>query len=263
LNHLNACYLQNNTFSGLFIGRNLITLKEVDSTNTFLKDALSKSTPLLDGTVIMADKQFAGRGQSGNSWHSEAGKNLTFSILLNPGFLPIERQFDLNIAISLALNDFLNKYLAGKAFIKWPNDSYVDNKKIGGILIENIVHGNSIKHAIIGIGINVNQEEFSGDLRNVTSLKQALHQDYNLMQLLGEICSFIEGRYLQLKAGNSDKLNDEYLRQLYLKDEWASFCFDKQIQSGKIHGITKIGQLIVETAEGLRYFNNKEIEFII
>lgn len=254
--------MQNNTFSGLFIGRNLITLKEVDSTNTFLKNALSKSTPLFDGTVIMAESQLAGRGQSGNSWLSEAGKNLTFSILLNPNFLAIDRQFDLNMAISLAMNDFLNKYTAGGAFIKWPNDCYIGNKKIGGILIENIVHGNTIKHAIIGIGLNVNQENFPVGLKNVTSLKQALHQDYNLVHLLGEICSTIEARYLQLKAGNADKLRDEYLSQLYLKDEWALFKFDKQIQSGKIRGITDIGQLIFETTEGLRYFNNKEIEFI-
>ncbi len=255
--------MQNNTFSGLFIGRNLITLKEVDSTNTFLKNALSKSTPLFDGTVIMADSQLAGRGQSGNSWLSESGKNLTFSILLNPGFLPIERQFDLNIAISLAMNDFLNKYLAGKAFIKWPNDCYIGNKKIGGILIENIVHGNTIKHAIIGIGLNVNQENFPAAFKNVTSLKQALHQDYNLMQILGEICVFIEARYLQLKAGNTDKLRDEYLSQIYLKDENALFKFDNEIQTATIRDITAIGQLAVETAGGLRYFNNKEIEFLI
>jgi len=254
--------LQNNTFSGLFIGRNLITLKEVDSTNTFLKDALSKSKPFLDGTVIMADRQYSGRGQASNSWLSEAGKNLTFSVLLNPGFLPIERQFDLNMAISLALNDFLNKYTSGAASIKWPNDSYVGKKKIGGILIENIVHGNTIKHAIIGIGLNVNQVNFPADLMNVTSLKQALHQDYNLMDLLGEICSIIESRYLQLKAGKTEKLKDEYLSQLYLKDTWALFRFDNEIQKGKIQGLSSIGQLILETANGLRYFNNKEIEFI-
>jgi BirA family biotin operon repressor/biotin-[acetyl-CoA-carboxylase] ligase len=141
--------LQNNTFSGLFIGRNLITLKEVDSTNTFLKDALSKSTPLLDGSVIMADRQLAGRGQSGNSWISEAGKNLTFSVLLNPVFLAIERQFDLNMAVSLALNDFFNKYKIQAATIKWPNDSYINNKKVAGILIENILQGNKIKHEAI------------------------------------------------------------------------------------------------------------------
>ena len=199
--------MQNNTFSGLFIGRNLITLKEVDSTNTFLKDALSKSTPFLDGSVIMADRQLAGRGQSGNSWISEAGKNLTFSVLLNPVFLAIERQFDLNMAVSLALNDFFNKYKIQSATIKWPNDSYINNKKVAGILIENILQGNKIKHAIIGIGLNVNQDNFPANLKNVTSLKQALHQDYNLMQILGEICAFIEARYLQLKAGNIDRIN--------------------------------------------------------
>lgn len=263
MNHLNASYLQNNIFSGLFIGRNLITLKEVDSTNTFLKEALTKSKPLLDGTVIMADKQFAGRGQSGNSWISEAGKNLTFSVLLNPVFLSVDRQFDLNMAISLALDDFLNKYKCGAAFIKWPNDSFIGSKKVAGILIENILHGNKIKHAIIGIGINVNQDNFPSDLSNVTSLKQALHQDYNLIQLLGEICSIIEARYLQLKAGKSDHLRNEYIDRLFLKDEWAMFSFDNQLQRAKIIDITALGQLVVETTQGKRIFNNREIGFII
>ena len=254
--------MQNNTFSGLFIGQKLITLNEVNSTNTFLKEALSKSTPLYEGTVILAEKQYAGRGQAGNSWQSEAGKNLTFSILLNPTFLPLEKQFDLNKAISLALNDVLNKYTSGNAFIKWPNDSYIGNKKIAGLLIENIVNGNKIKYAIIGIGINVNQETFPSDIKNVTSLKQALHQDYDLLNLLGEICSSVESRYLQLKSGKSLELDMEYLSKLYLRDEWAPFYFDGQVQSGKIKGITSNGQLILDTVDGTRYFNNKEIEFI-
>lgn len=254
--------MQNNTFSGLFVGQNLIILKEVDSTNTFLKDTLSKSTPLLDGTVIMAEKQYAGRGQTNNSWQSEAGMNLTFSILLNPGFLPVDRQFELNKAISIAINDVLNRYTPGNAFIKWPNDSYIGNKKIGGMLIENIVHGNKIRHAIIGIGLNVNQVNFPQSLKNVTSLKQGLHQDYDLMVLLGEICSAVEARYLQLKAGSGRKITEEYLSKLYLRDEWALFKFDNKIQSGKILGITDTGQLLLETPEELRLFDNKEIEFI-
>lgn len=254
--------MQNNTFSGLFIGHNLITLKEVDSTNTFLKDAVSKSTPLLDGTVIMAEKQFAGRGQAENLWQSEAGKNLTFSILLNPSFLAVDRQFDLNKAISVALNDVLTRYIPESAFIKWPNDLYIHTKKIGGMLIENIVQGNKIKYAIIGIGLNVNQEYFPTNLKNVTSLKQELHQDYDLLGLLGEICSTVEARYLQLKGGSLKKINDEYLNLLYLKDQWALFKFDGRIQNGKIIGITDIGQLILETEHETRVFNTKEIEFI-
>jgi len=255
--------LQNNTFSGLFVGHNLITLNEVDSTNTFLKDAVSKSTPLLDGTVILAEKQFAGRGQAENSWQSEPGKNLTFSILLNPFFLPVDRQFELNKAISIALNDVLKKHFPHNAFIKWPNDLYISNKKVGGMLIENIVQGNKIRHAIIGIGLNVNQEDFPANLKNITSMKQELHQDYDLIGLLGEICSSVEARYLQLKAGSFIKINEEYQHQLYLRDEWAPFKFDGKIQSGKIIGITEIGQLILETEDETRIFNNKEIEFII
>lgn len=255
--------MQNNTFLGLFVGHNLITLNEVDSTNTFLKDAVSKSTPLLDGTVILAEKQFAGRGQAENSWQSEPGKNLTFSILLNSFFLPVDRQFELNKAISIALNDVLKKYFLHSAFIKWPNDLYIGNKKIGGMLIENIVQGNKIRHAIIGIGLNVNQEDFPANLKNITSLKQELHQDYNLIGLLGEICSAVEARYLQLKAGSIKKINEEYRNQLYLRDEWASFKFDGRVQNGKIIGITEIGQLILETENETRCFNNKEIEFII
>jgi BirA family biotin operon repressor/biotin-[acetyl-CoA-carboxylase] ligase len=96
----------------------------------------------------------------------------------------------------------------------------------------------------------------------VTSLKQELHQDYDLIGLLGEICSSVEARYLQLKAGSLKKISDEYLQQLYLKDQWASFKFDGMIQSGKIVGITNIGQLILETEGETRVFNNKEIEFL-
>lgn len=254
--------MQNNTFSGLFVGHNLINLKEVDSTNTFLKDAVSKSTPLMDGTVIMADTQFAGRGQSANSWQSEAGKNLTFSILLNPSFLPVESQFGLNKAISIALNDVLRKYIGDGVYIKWPNDIYIHKNKIGGILIENIIQGTKIKHAIIGIGLNVNQVNFADNLKNVTSLKQELHQDYHLMGLLGEICSAIEARYLQLKSGLLKNINEEYLNRLYLKGEIASFKFNGSIEKGKIIGITEIGQLILETEGQIKYFNNKEIEFI-
>ncbi|MGB4398231.1 MAG: biotin--[acetyl-CoA-carboxylase] ligase [Daejeonella sp.] len=254
--------MQNNTFSGLFVGQNLITLREVASTNTFLKDALSKSTPLLEGTVIMAEKQFAGRGQTNNSWLSEEGKNLTFSILLNPSFLDVDRQFELNKAISVALNDVLKKYAGKKALIKWPNDSYIGNKKVAGILIENIVSGNQIRHAIVGIGLNVNQTEFPASLKKVTSLKQGLQMDYDLTDLLGEICSAIEARYLQLRAGHFERITRDYMDNLYLLNEWALFKSGLGILSGKIIGVKSNGQLEMETRDGIFLFNNKEVEFI-
>lgn len=254
--------MQNNTFSGLFVGQNLITLKEVDSTNTFLKDALSKSTPLLEGTVIMAEKQYAGRGQTNNTWLSEERKNLTFSILLNPSFLPVHRQFELNKAISIAINDVLKAYAGDTALIKWPNDSYLGNRKVGGMLIENIVTGNRIRHAIIGIGLNVNQTIFPSNLKNVTSLKQELHKDYDLTNLLGELCTAIEVRYLQLRAGHGEKITSDYMGRLYLINKWANFKTEKGVLRGKITGVSNSGQLEMETVEGLTLFGNKEIEFI-
>ncbi|MEJ7692102.1 biotin--[acetyl-CoA-carboxylase] ligase [Daejeonella sp.] len=254
--------MQNNTFSGLFVGQNLITLKEVASTNTFLKDALSKSTPFLEGTVIMAEKQFAGRGQTNNIWLSEERKNLTFSVLLNPSFLRVDQQFELNKAISVALNDVLKMYAGNDALIKWPNDSYIGNKKVGGMLIENIVTGNKIRHAIVGIGLNVNQTDFPISLKNVTSLKQGLHKDYDLSVLLGELCGAIEARYLQLKAGRQEKITSDYMDRLYLINQWAAFKTANGVLTGKIIGVSSSGQLEMETPDGTVFFNNKEVEFI-
>ncbi|SKB73257.1 biotin--[acetyl-CoA-carboxylase] ligase [Daejeonella lutea] len=254
--------MQNNTFSGLFVGQNLITLKEVASTNTFLKDALSKSTPLLEGTVIMAEKQFAGRGQTDNTWLSEERMNLTFSILLNPSFLRVDQQFEFNKAISVALIDVLGTYVGDDALIKWPNDLYIGGRKTGGMLIENIVTGNKIKHAIVGIGLNVNQTNFPVSLKNVTSLKQRLHKDYDLLVLLGEICSAIEARYLQLKAGHTKKISLDYMNSLYLLNQRASFKTKDGFLEGKIIGVNSSGQLEMETPGGRVFFNNKEVEFI-
>jgi len=254
--------LQSNTFLGLFVGQNIITLKFVDSTNSYLKDMLSKSKPILEGTVILAVEQSAGRGQLGRVWHSESGKNLTFSILLNPSFLPIEKQFDLNKAVSLAINDVLSKYIGTSAKIKWPNDSYVGNRKIGGMLIENNIHGNLLKHAIIGIGLNVNQVSFPSVLKNVTSFSKLLQRDHDLLHLLKEICGAVEARYLQLKAGKFKEIGAEYLSKLYLLNEWSMYRINGKLQSGKICGVNAIGYLEVETENQIKEYGLKEIEFI-
>ena len=254
--------VQNNIILGLFVGHNTVTLKEVDSTNTYLKQLLSNSKPLPEGTVILAETQLSGRGQTQNAWYSEPYQNLTFSILLNPGFLNIRLQFNLNIAICLALNDVLSTYFGDSAFIKWPNDCYVDHHKIGGILIENIVHGNQIKHAIVGIGLNINQTNFPLELANATSFKKILHTYYDLNTLKNEICRSVEARYLQLKGGKYQELLTAYLSKLYLLNIWDDFRIDGFIQRAKICGISAEGYLLVETTKGLRSFGMKEIEFI-
>jgi BirA family biotin operon repressor/biotin-[acetyl-CoA-carboxylase] ligase len=255
--------LQNNTFSTLFVGQNLIKLLAVDSTNTFLKNLVSKSEPLPEGTVIMADHQFAGRGQQENTWQAEPGKNLTISILLRPKFLPLNKQFLLNMAISIAINKALSSYVPTGISIKWPNDIYYLNKKLGGILIENTIVGNAIKTAVIGIGLNVNQKEFSKELTSkATSLHQILQEDVNLVPLLSEICIQIESLYLQLKSGSYTFLTNAYVDKLYKINTASMYRHNGEVFEGTIIGITDLGLLNVMRNGKAVQFNFKEIEFL-
>jgi BirA family biotin operon repressor/biotin-[acetyl-CoA-carboxylase] ligase len=255
--------LQNNTFSTLFVGQNLIKLATVDSTNNYLKMLVSKSEPLHEGTVIMAEDQFAGRGQQNSTWISQAGKNLTFSLLLQPGFLAIADQFMLNMMVCNALKNSLNIISDRHIQFKWPNDLYYKSQKLGGILIENILAGKNYKYAIIGIGINVNQLDFSPMLAGkATSLAQILQRDVNLIQLLAEICSQIESGYLKLKANTYVELQERYLEGLYQYDETAYYKQGEHVFKGKITGVTKQGLLAMEIAGQQKHFNFKEIEFL-
>ncbi|RZL32226.1 MAG: biotin--[acetyl-CoA-carboxylase] ligase, partial [Pedobacter sp.] len=241
--------MQNNTFSTLFVGQNLIKLSAVDSTNNFLKSLLSKSEPLPEGTVIMADDQFAGRGQQGNVWHTETGKNLTFSVLLKPSFLLLANQFLLNMAVSVAINRALVKYLGNDVKIKWPNDIYYGNKKIGGMLIENTIVGTTIKSSIIGIGLNINQQHFPTHLvDSATSLYRILQENVNLELTLAEICSHIEVAYLHLRAGKDSIIKEEYIKNLYKIDMQSSYRQNGEVFEGMITGVTEQGLLNVMIA---------------
>lgn len=255
--------MQNNIISGLFVGQNLIILKEVDSTNNFLKNTLSNSKPLPEGTVIMAESQYAGRGQQQNRWHSDAGKNLTFSILLKPSFLVISEQFDLTRAISLGVYDALYPLLGNGLKIKWPNDIYYNDMKLGGMLIENAIQGNQIKHSIIGIGLNINQENFPESVPNAASIKQILQRDYDLRQILSDICSHIEAWYLKLRGEQADVIRKEYLSRLYWLGENKRFRVSELDFDGTIEGVKDNGLLVVKNNKGEKLeFNFKEITFL-
>jgi BirA family biotin operon repressor/biotin-[acetyl-CoA-carboxylase] ligase len=255
--------LQNNTFSGLFIGQKIVTLPIVDSTNDYLKNELSKSAPLPEGTVILAEHQFAGRGQTNNTWDSEPGKNLTFSILLTPSFLVPDKQFILNKAISIAINDVLTAIIGSEVKIKWPNDIYINDHKLGGILIENIIQGAKWKHAIVGIGLNINQTNFPGYLKRATSLKKISGHDHDLNELLEAICKNIEVRYLQLRTGEFEQISLQYLNRVYWLGEEHLFRTEGTENRGKIVDINEQGLLYVEFLGNRRTFGFKEIEFVI
>jgi BirA family biotin operon repressor/biotin-[acetyl-CoA-carboxylase] ligase len=218
---------------------------------------------LPEGTVIMAESQYAGRGQQQNKWNSEPGKNLTFSLLLYPTFLPVTNQFDLTRIISLGVHDALEPILGGRLKIKWPNDIYYGDKKLGGMLIENSLQGSQIKQSIIGIGLNVNQAQFPDWVPNPASVKQILQQDYDLKTLLSDICRNIEAWYLNLRAGKIKFIRESYLKQLYWLNEQHSFRSNFEIFEGRITGVRDAGLLLVENNKGIETeFNFKEIEFL-
>lgn len=224
---------------------------------------VSKSEPLPEGTVIMADHQYAGRGQKEMTWYTEPGKNLTFSLLLKPAFLKISDQFSLNMVVSLAVRKALAKRLGEEVRVKWPNDIYYKNQKLGGMLIENVLAGSTYKSAIIGLGINVNQKQFAEQIANkAVSISQILQADVDLIQVLAEICSYIESGYLKLKAGNFSSLKAEYISVLYRFGEIAAYRQSDEVFNGEISDISPEGLLGLRRNDTTCYYNFKEIEFL-
>ncbi|MGY4383371.1 BirA family biotin operon repressor/biotin-[acetyl-CoA-carboxylase] ligase [Pedobacter sp. UYP24] len=223
---------------------------------------MSKSEPLAEGTVIMADDQFAGRGQQGNSWLSKPGLNLTFSIYLRPNFLNVGAQFSLNIAVSIGIRNALSTFIPHGISIKWPNDIYFNDKKIGGVLIENTLLGSGIKSSIIGIGINVNQQSFEEDqLKRASSLSEILQQDVDLMELLNNICHAIEVEYLKLRAGKADDHHSNYLKNLYRFGKPSIYKQKELLFEGTITNVMQTGQLVMVSDGEELLFNFKEVEF--
>ncbi len=248
----------NNT---LFVGKVLIELNKTDSTNKYAINLSSKSNPS-DGTVISAWFQTAGKGQNGSSWQSEAGKNLTFSIIFHPKFLPANQQFKLSQTISLGVSDFLNEYTS-QVKVKWPNDIYVGDEKICGILIQNNLSGANIHSSIVGIGININQSTFEENLPNPTSLAIKTGNQFDLEKMLAELCEKIETRYIQLRAGNHALIQKDYLHHLFRFQETALYQYpDGEIFSGKIVGVSDAGKLKIHHQKGEELFDMKEVNFI-
>ena len=246
----------------LYTGKNIIHLKEVHSTNRYTAEMLSNSVPIADGSVIMADFQTAGKGQLAAIWESMPKENLLLSVYYRPHFLKIADQFMLSIAISLAICDFLKKYIENVT-IKWPNDIYVGNQKIAGILIENSLQQDVIKNSIIGIGLNINQKTFSADTKNACSLSQLTGLQYDLQQMLQILCECIEERYESIKNEDYQSIRLAYLEQLYRFQHPAKYMINDQIQIATIEGVDEFGRLALAFDCRIHYFNNKEITFII
>lgn len=249
--------------ASLFIGKNVVELKSTDSTNNYSTELVQLNN-VFEGTVVVAETQYSGRGQRGNYWEAEPGKNLTFSIVLYPVFLQLYERFMLTKVVSLGVADYLSSIQGihpENVKIKWPNDIYINNRKIAGILIENTVSGNHISTSIIGIGLNVNQQIFESSNKPV-SLSLLTDKEYNLKTCLSELCNCIEIRYLQLKGLKYDQINSDYLSQLYLINEKANFLYKGKKIEGIIRGVKQEGQLRVESESKMIEADLKEIVFL-
>ncbi|WP_242926814.1 biotin--[acetyl-CoA-carboxylase] ligase [Pontibacter vulgaris] len=244
----------------LFMGQQLYFLPVCESTNSEAQQLLLKNEAT-EGCTVITDEQTKGRGQRGNVWEAAPGKNITLSVILSPTFVAVRHQFYLNMAVSLAVLDLLHEQGATEALIKWPNDLYLEDKKLGGILIENTINSYSLQHSIVGIGLNINQLHFGH--ATATSLAMLLGYDLDLNKLIARLLELLEKRYLELRNGKTEKLRYEYLQALYRYQERHTFEVNGKRVEGSIVGINEDGRLAVEIENELRYFAFKEIAYVI
>ena len=219
---------------------------------------------MVDKSVIMAHFQSSGKGQRGEMWDSEPGKNLLFSMILNASHLNMENYFLLSKLVAISINEVIEELSGKTGFIKWPNDIYMEGKKIAGILIENQWKGNFIENAIIGIGLNVNQVDFN-QLDKATSLCLVTAKSFDLYEVLFSICTRIEVYYEKLVKGSFNNIDQYYFDHLLYSNEWKYYkLLDGSMLEGMIVEVKSNGLLVIELMNGeIRMFNFKEIEFMI
>lgn len=241
---------------------NIIKLDAIPSTNSFLKE-MSANQLLEDFTVVVAENQTEGKGQRGNEWKVESAKSLTFSLLIKNFSVIKFNPFILNILTPVSVFQVLSSYNFRNLKIKWPNDILAENKKIGGILIENIFKSQDKIDVIIGIGLNVNQTKFE-NLPNASSLKLLLNKDFNKVELLHQIVLQIENNYQKLLSFGEEYFWSFYNENLYRKNVPSVFeKIDKSRFQGIIQKVSSDGKLVVQLEDdSFQSFDLKEISLL-
>ena len=243
----------------LFSPERLIILDEVGSTNDWLRERVKEN--LMHGTVVQAIYQRQGKGQMGSTWEAAPGENLTASIYLRPQGFPVSRAFYLSKVASLSIVNVLQKKMPQRAVrIKWPNDIWVDQRKMAGILIENQIESNRIGSAILGMGINVNQLDFGPVLtKKATSLRQETLEEESISQLLWDILGQFESHYALLEAQKWGQINREYLTYLLGYGSLVQFEREGQIFEARIEGVEENGRLRVMKGNKCETWDIKEV----
>lgn len=240
--------------------------EQTDSTNRDLAELIQQEdiagNELPEFLMLRADYQTAGRGQGTNRWLSSPKKNLLCSIYFRPP-LPANRQFIFNEYFALAVRQFLLPYCKKDVKIKWPNDIYVDGKKIAGILIEHSVMGDTLRHTIAGIGLNVNEEQFPGCLPNPVSLLQITNNQYDIKEIATQFLCQCQQMYAMILERRFDELECEYLRNLYQINEWKRYEIEGRAVEARITGLDTYGRLELEGRDGKCWrCGMKEVRFL-
>ncbi len=221
---------------------NVIWVESLDSTQTYLQGLNSDILP--EWSIVATKNQTQGRGQGNNKWESEGEKNLNFSLLLKPTFLPIADQFLITQVLSLGICDFLSKYI-NDVSIKWPNDIYVRKNKICGMLVQNKIIGSEFTCAICGIGININQIDFHF-APNPTSMKLETKQEFLIENILIEILDSVKLRYDMLKSNHGFNFKKEYLERLLYYNVFANYRYNNvEDIEAKIIDVNEFGYLVL------------------
>lgn len=230
----------------------IVHIDETDSTNRWMKENGE------DEMVVVADYQTAGRGCGQNLWESERGKNLLMSVLVHPKRVSARTQFIITQMVSVALCNTLEPLIDKPVEIKWPNDIYVGDKKICGVLIENRLEGRRIRDCVIGIGLNVNQTEFLSDAPNPVSIKQLTGHDTDRDELLASFLNKLQ------HAADNKRIHLDYMRRLYRQKGLHPFMANGNRFMATIVGVNDEGRLMLQDEQGVpRLFAFKEVTFII
>ncbi|MBQ0056208.1 MAG: biotin--[acetyl-CoA-carboxylase] ligase [Bacteroidales bacterium] len=246
-----------------------IHLDEIQSTNTWLLEALADGQPLVDRTVVWTKRQTAGRGQVGNTWEAEPDKNISFSVLLRPSFLHPREQFVISELTALSVCETVALMTPKPVKIKWPNDIYVGDDKLAGILIENSLQGMTICHSVIGVGINVNQERWVGNAPNPTSLKLVLGEELDPEEVLDMVTQRI-GMYYRMLEQDKEKATAEihnwFCQRLYRSNGFHPYVDAQTGESfeARLQGVDHTGHLHLLPADGgERAYGFKEVRFVL
>lgn len=238
----------------------ILRVAETDSTNSLLREWIIKES-LPEGSAVVADFQTAGRGQIGNVWESEAGKNLLFSTVLYPTCIPANQQFLISQIAALSVKETLDLY-TDQVTVKWPNDIYWKDKKICGMLIENDLSGHSLYCSIIGIGINLNQELFRGDAPNPVSLFQIIGKEVDREEVLARFLSIFYRYYLSLLQENYEAIRTRYQSALYRREGYHAYQDGSGTFEARIHAIEPTGHLLLALQDGsIRRYAFKEVAY--